>query len=87
VQGAETPFEWSVRVIADAGDASLAEIEDGQGLQHVIQLCGGEIYVDVLAVAYLAGVLKVADSVLVENDAGHRQARGRISGGTRRLAR
>ncbi len=86
MQGAETPLEGSVRVVADAGDASLAEIEDGQGLQHVIQLRGGELYVYVLAVAHPAGVLEVADAVLVENDAGYGQSRGRISGGTR-LAR
>jgi len=76
VQRTETAFERSVRVVTDAGDASLAKIEHGQGFQHVIQLSGGEIYVDVLAVAHLAGMFKVADSILVENDASYRQARG-----------
>ncbi len=81
MQRTETALERSVRVVADTGDASLAEIEHGQGLQHVVQLGGGEIHVDILAAAYLAGVLKVADSVLVKDDAGHRQAGGRISSG------
>ena len=79
MQRTETTFERSIGVVADAGDASFAEIEHGQRFQHVIQLRGGEIYVDILAAAHLAGVLKVADSIFVKNHAGYRQAGGGIS--------
>src|SRR5208282_150878 len=75
MQRPETPFERSIRVVADAGYPSLTEVEHGKGLQNIVQLRGSEIYVDVLAVTHVARVLKVTDPIFVKNYASHRQTR------------
>jgi hypothetical protein len=62
-------------VVADSRDPSLAEIENGERFQDVVQLSGGEVDVDILAAANVPGVFEVSDTVLVENDPGYRQAR------------
>ncbi len=62
-------------VVVDTGDAAAGEIQDGQRLQDIIQLCAGEVHVNFLAPTYTPEVLEIANAVLVEHDAAHGQLR------------
>src|SRR5712691_2038898 len=54
-------------------EAPLAEVEDSQRLEDVVELAAGEINGDVLAATHAAQVLEVAHAVLVQHHAAHGQ--------------
>ena len=69
-QGLELLLQRRGGVVARAGDAAAAEVDGGERLQDVVQLCGGEVNGDGLVAGDAAGVLEEADAVFVERDAG-----------------
>ncbi len=80
-QRAQAPLQRSRRIVANPGDASLPQIKHSQRLQYVVQLGGGEVNIDVLAIADMPCVFEVTDAVFVENDASHGKASSRIRRG------
>src|SRR5215469_8775219 len=68
----------SNRVIADGGNAALAEVDRGEGFQHIVELSGSEVDAEILSPVNTRCVLEIADPVLVENDSLYRQAGRRI---------
>ena len=46
-QGGQAARQRSFGIVIDAGDAATGKIENGEGLQHVVQLGAGEINVDI----------------------------------------
>ena len=76
-QCSEAASDGSFGVVIDSGDAAAVEVEDGERFQHVVELRGGEIDVDVLAAAHAAEMFEIADAVFVEDDSAHRQFSGR----------
>ena len=67
-QGFELLGEGGGGVVVDSADAAAVFIEDGEGLEDVVELGAGEVDGDVLVVGDLAQVFKVADAVFVEDD-------------------
>ena len=49
-QRAETLLERGDRVVTDARDLSFAEVQHGERLQHVVQLCAGKTHRHVLTI-------------------------------------
>ena len=76
-EGAEAFAERGFGIVVDAGDAAAVEIEDGEGLENVVELAAGEIDADGFVAADVAEVLEVADAGFVEDDA----ADGEFGGG------
>jgi hypothetical protein len=74
---AEAFAERSFGVVVDAGDAAAIEIENGEGLENVVELPAGEIDADGFVAADVAEVLEVADAGFVEDNA----ADGEFGGG------
>ena len=68
-ESAEAFAERSFGIVVDAGDAAAVEIEDGEGLENVVELAAGEIDADGFVAANVADVLEVADAGFVEDDA------------------
>jgi len=67
-QGAEALAEGSDGVITHAADVTSGEIDNGEGLEHVVELRGGEANVEFLVSGDAALVLEVSDAVFVEDD-------------------
>ena len=69
-EGFELLLERGGGVVAGSGDAASIEVDGGEGLEDVVELRGGEVNGDGLIAGDAAGVLKEADTVFVESDAG-----------------
>ena len=79
-QGSEAMGERSFGVVVDAGDAAAGEIENGEGIEDVVELGAGEVDMHAVAATDAAQVFEEADTVFVENDAAHGKI-GRWLGG------
>ena len=67
-KGFELLGEGGGGVVVDAGDAAATLVEDGEGLEDVVELGGGEVDGDALVAGDGADVFEVADAVLVEDN-------------------
>ena len=81
-ESADALAERGFGIVVDAGDAAAVEIEDGEGLEDVVELAAGEIDADGCVAVDVAEVLEVADAGFVEDDA----ADGEFGGGVLRRA-
>src|SRR6185312_11422367 len=82
-QGFELLFEWRGGVVVRAGYAAAVEVDGRERLQHVVELRGGEVDGNVGVAADVAGMLKIADTVFVERDAGDGEGSGVVRHGMR----
>ena len=76
-EGAEAFVERGFGIVVDAGDLAAVKVEDGEGLENVVELAAGEIDADGFVAANVAEVLEIADAGFVEDDA----ADGEFGGG------
>src|SRR5208337_4960416 len=83
----ETAGEGRLGVIVDARNTADGEVEDGEGLEDIVELGTGEVNVDVLRATNRAKVLEETDAVLVEDDPADRELRGRLRVGGPGLGR
>src|ERR1700685_309725 len=67
-QRLQTFVEGCDRVIADAGDAAVAQIHGGQRLQNIVELAGGEVDSQILIAMDASGMLEVSNAIFIEHN-------------------
>ena len=79
-QGAEALAERGNGVVAHATDLAAAEIDHGKGLEHIIELRGAEVDVELLIAGDAGLVFEVSDTIFVEDDAADGEFGGGLAG-------